>query len=152
MKPLGMELTRDADRSGSVARVMMVDDDPNDHLLLTMAARQGNVPIEFSHVGDGGELMFALEERARTGDLPQMILLDLRMPGLDGEMTMRLLRRDPDLAEIPVSVFTSSTRESDHQKSLDAGARWADAKPSNIDGMVAFANELVARVRAAGGS
>ena len=142
-----MGIGRTIEGTGRPVLVMMVDDDPNDHLLLTMAARKRNVPIEFAHVGDGGELMFDLAQRGRSGALPDMILLDLRMPGLDGPMTLKLLGKDPVLSEIPVSVFTSSTRDVDHRMSLEAGARWADSKPSDLDAMAEFAGELVTRVQ-----
>lgn len=142
---MGLDQTTEA--TSRPVLVMMVDDDPNDHLLLTMAARKRQVPIEFAHVGDGGELMLDLAERARSGALPDLILLDLRMPGLDGPMTLQLLGKDPVLSEIPVSVFTSSTRDVDHRMSVEAGARWADSKPSDMDAMAEFAGELVARVQ-----
>lgn len=126
-------------------RIVMADDDQNDHLLLLMAADAANIQAEFDLVQDGAELMMRLEQAESADELPDLIVLDLRMPGVDGHRTLDLLQRHPVLWQIPVVVFTSSTRRTDEILSYERGARWVEVKPSDFDGMISFARSLAER-------
>ena len=132
--------------AGSVAtrpiRILMADDDRNDHLLLIMAAEAAGIEADFEFVDDGSTLLLHLACVANPSDLPDLIVLDLRMPGLDGHRTLEELHAHPVLWQIPVVVFTSSTRRSDEVKSFSRGARWFETKPSDFDALVEFARAL----------
>lgn len=123
-------------------RVLMADDDRNDHLLLLMAAEAAGIDADFEFVDDGSSLLLHLADVGDAADLPDLIVLDLRMPGLDGHRTLEELHSHPVLWQIPVIIFTSSTRRSDEVKSFSRGARWFETKPSDFDALVDFARSL----------
>lgn len=127
--------------------ILVADDDHNDHLLLVMAAEAAGINAAMEFVDDGSELLLRLAAADSVTELPDLIVLDLRMPGMDGHRTLSVLQDHPVLWQIPVVVFTSSTRISDEVRSYDRGARWVDHKPSDFDGMVEFATSLVERAR-----
>lgn len=122
--------------------ILMADDDRNEQLLTVLAAEEANVNAEFTFVDDGAQLLIYLNQRVATGALPGLILLDLRMPILDGHRTIRQLQAHPVLWQIPVIAFSSSTREEDRQRSIDAGAQWFETKPSDYGEMVKFIESL----------
>ncbi len=120
----------------------MADDDRNEQLLTVLAAEEANVNAEFTFVDDGTQLLMYLNKRLEAGTLPELILLDLRMPILDGPRTLRQLQAHPELWQIPVIAFSSSTRSEDRDRSLAAGAKWFQTKPSEYSEMVKFIESL----------
>lgn len=127
---------------GRVPRVLMADDSRNEHLLMLMAAEEATVPMEFQFVDDGSALLSHLARARGAGELPDLIVLDLRMPVLDGHSTLMSLKSDPTLWEIPVVVFTTSTSTSDVERSLGLGAAFVRVKPSGFIPMMEFVREL----------
>ena len=125
--------------------VVMADDDRNDQLLTALAADQAEVDAEFTFVDDGAQLLRLLTERVERDDLPDLILLDLRMPMLSGHETLRQLQAHQILWQIPVVVFSSSSRREDEQRSFEEGATWFETKPSNFADMVDFIASLPER-------
>jgi len=112
-------------------RVLLVEDD-EDHVFLVRRAlgdlEQVAVTVE---VASNGEQ--ALEELGRArfdpGSLPHLILLDLRIPRVDGLEVLRRLRTDTGLQALPVVVLTSSERDDDREGALRLGATWFVCKP-----------------------
>ncbi|MEQ8841361.1 MAG: response regulator [Acidimicrobiales bacterium] len=136
---------RDGDRNGRRLEIVMVDDDHNDHLLMSMAAEAAGLDADFVFHDDGTTLLHRLEKLTSLEALPDLILLDLRMPGLDGHRTLEALQRHDTLWQIPVIVFTSSTRKVDETAAFANGAHWFEMKPSEFSGMVDFAEKLPER-------
>ena len=126
-------------------QILMADDDPNEHLLTVLAAEESGIAAEFTFVDDGTELLIALNRSLETNELPDLILLDLRMPRLDGHRTLTQLQAHPVLWQIPVVVFSTSTRREDIEKSFRSGARWVETKPGEFSGMVDFVKSLPSR-------
>jgi two-component system response regulator len=112
-------------------RVLLVEDD-EDHVFLVRRAlgdlEQVAVTVEVA--GNGEQ---ALEELGRArfdpGSLPHLILLDLRIPRVDGLEVLRRLRTDTGLQALPVVVLTSSERDDDREGALRLGATWFVCKP-----------------------
>jgi len=105
-------------------RVLLVEDDV-DHVFLIRRALRSVAGITVStEVARTGEQ--AIEQLLRTrfvpGALPELVLLDLRMPRLDGLEVLRRLRADPTLQSLPVVVLTSSERDDDRDQALRLGA------------------------------
>lgn len=143
------QLNPRADRSSAPnedrLRIVMADDDQNDHLLMSMAAEAAGLEADFVFHDDGGLLLYRLERMIGTADLPDLIILDLRMPGINGHRTLEALQEHAVLSQIPVVVFSTSTRRADETKAYASGAHWFVTKPSTFDGMVEFASTLPRR-------
>ncbi len=137
-------------RTGNQLRVWMADDDYNDHLFMLMAAEEAGIDADFRFLDDGSQLMLALTALDEPSDYPDIIVLDLRMPKLDGHSTLKQLQQHPDLWQVPVVVYTSSTRPVDQNESFDRGARWFETKPSTFPGMVEFAARIATYAAASG--
>jgi sigma-B regulation protein RsbU (phosphoserine phosphatase) len=116
------------------ARVMVVDDNRvNRHLLVALLERGGITRVELAEDGE--------QALARAGSFkPDLILLDLMMPHLDGFQVCRRLRADPAYADLPVLVQSSLNRSEDRARAFAAGATDYVSKPIN-------AIELLSRVR-----
>jgi CheY-like chemotaxis protein len=91
-------------------RILIVDDDPDDLELARLMLRGGPFATEFHAASDGREaLAFLRGESPHEGaPRPDLILLDLNMPRMDGRELLKILKRDPKLGSIPVVIFTTS--------------------------------------------
>jgi CheY-like chemotaxis protein len=116
----------------------MVDDDEVDAFLLRKAFAGGRVPVEFIHHLGGGELMadFAAADRAgQTGAparLPNLILLDINMPAMDGFQVLRAIRAAPATRAVPVVMFTTSNLQDDVDLAYREGANGYFVKPGSM--------------------
>ncbi len=114
--------------------VLLVEDNP-DHAELTLKAlKDGNVLNEIAWVKDGEEALDFLYHRGRYADAakaprPGLILLDLRLPKVDGHEVLRQIKGDEDLRSIPVIMLTTSEREDEICQSYKAGANSFVSKP-----------------------
>lgn len=119
------------------ADVLLVEDSPYD-AELTMATMREHYPgnhIEW--VKDGpSALDFLFREGAfqdRDTAHPRLVLLDLKLPGMDGIEVLRMIKSDPSLRRIPVVILTSSAQESDLLKSYELGINSYVVKPVDSD-------------------
>ena len=115
-------------------RVLLVEDD-EDHVFLIRRALTDleDVAVTVEVVGDGEQATERLaRSRYEPGGRPQLVLLDLKMPRLDGLEVLRRIRADEATAPLPVVVLTSSERPEDREAAVAAGATWFVCKP--IDG------------------
>ncbi len=114
-------------------RILLVDDDPRDRELALDALRQFNLANEVVPLRDGAEALDYLYRRGefvgRTDVDPAVVLLDLKMPRVDGFEVLRQLKTDPTKRMIPVVVMTSSREEQDLMRSYDAGVNAYVVKP-----------------------
>jgi two-component system response regulator len=136
------------DIPGRRLRIVMVDDDRNDHLLMSMAADAAGLGAEFIFHADGTMLLHRLESLIGLDALPDLVILDLRMPGMDGRRTLEALQAHDVLWQVPVVVFSTSTRQADEAMAYANGAHWFVTKPSTFSGMVDFASSLEWRANA----
>jgi CheY-like chemotaxis protein len=115
-------------------RVLLVEDDEDHAFLIRRALRDlDGTTIEVELVRDGEQAIACLERGhfdERT--LPQLVLLDLKIPRQDGFEVLRRIRADAALRTLPVVVMTSSERDDDRDQALRLGATWYVCKP--IDG------------------
>ena len=115
---------------------ILVAEDNEDHLFfITRAlteASDGELQIE--SVTDGAEVLDYIHQRGEYADRlrPHMILLDLKMPKIDGLGVLRELKGDPELRRIPIAVLTSSDRPEDVAASYDHGGNTYIVKPSSF--------------------
>ena len=117
----------------SVQSILLAEDNAND-VALTLAALRGNhVANEVVVVRDGAEALDYLYRRQRFADRhtdnPGLILLDLKMPKVDGLEVLRQVKGDPGLKTIPVVMLTSSREEQDVLLTYDLGVNAYVVKP-----------------------
>ena len=104
-------------------KILLVEDDPDIQLITRLSLEVGG-GYEVLVCGSGAEAV-----RSAPAYAPQMILLDLMMPGMDGLATMDALRKLPQLAETPVVFFTANTHAQMRQDLLRRGALDIVLKP-----------------------
>ena len=110
--------------------ILIVDDEPeNIELLDRRLSRRGFTVIGATSAEEG--LKVALAER------PALILMDIKMPNLDGFDAMRMLQADPLTACIPVIALTAHAMQEDRDRALDAGAKDYETKPVDLDRLLA---------------
>lgn len=115
-------------------KVLLVDDDPDDQYLTQRALKATGLNVELSMVENGRELMELLNQNAAKPELlPDLILLDLNMPEMDGLATLRELRRITIKKRIYLVVFTTSNSTFDIHESYDHGADYFLTKPGNFN-------------------
>ena len=118
-----------------VLQVLLVEDDVADVALIENAFADHEIRTVLHHVPDGAEaLAFLRREGTYTGvPRPDLILLDLNMPRVDGREALAAIKADDDLKAIPVIVFTTSATDSDVVASYSAHASAYVTKPIDLD-------------------
>ncbi|MEV4627081.1 response regulator [Micromonospora sp. NPDC049523] len=116
-------------------RILVVDDDPGDVLMIEEALGDSDVHKAIDVVSDGQEAMEFLRRQGRhLGAVrPDVILLDLNMPRMDGRQVLSAVKGDADLRTIPVVVLTTSNADTDIIGSYTLQANAYVAKPIDLD-------------------
>jgi CheY-like chemotaxis protein len=125
----------------------MTDDDKDDCFLAQEAFLEISQQITFSCLEDGIKLMDYLSEHSSLEDnrFPSMILLDLNMPRKDGRQTIKEIKSNPRLLNIPIVIFTTSKEEKDKCIVMKAGADLFITKPSSYEEWVQIMESLAER-------
>jgi CheY-like chemotaxis protein len=117
----------------TLKRVLYAEDDPRDAELTLDALAEHRLANEVVHVRDGAEALDYLYRRGQFADRgpgqPAVVLLDLKMPKVDGLEVLRTIKADPELRVIPVVVMTSSSEEGDLVRSYELGVNAYVVKP-----------------------
>jgi two-component system, response regulator len=130
----------------SLKRILLVDDSPRDTELIIEALSTNNLANEVLSLSDGAEALDYLYRRGQFADRgngqPIVILLDLKMPKVDGIEVLRQVKTDPDLKVIPVVVMTSSREEQDLINTYELGVNAYVVKPLKFNEFVAAVAQL----------
>ena len=114
-------------------RILLAEDDPRDVELILQGLRSSYLANDVMVVGDGAEALDYLYRRGRFADrpdtLPALVLLDIKMPKVNGLEVLREIRNNRDLAAIPVVMMTSSREESDVDAAYALGCNAFVVKP-----------------------
>ena len=127
--------------------VLLAEDNPDEAYLLRRAFRQAGLPHEIIEVRDGVATMEYLKgtppftDRARY-PFPRLLLLDLKMPKVNGFEVLAWLETRPEFSSLPAVVLSSSVFQGDSQKALDLGAREFLTKPYDMEELVTLAEGL----------
>ena len=127
--------------------ILLVEDNPDDEALTLRALKKNNIRNEVIVAHDGAE---ALEYLFGTGKftgrntdlIPQVVLLDLKLPKVDGLEVLRRLRADQRTKLLPVVILTSSTEEQDRIKGYDLGANSYVRKPVDFSQFIDAVRQL----------
>jgi two-component system response regulator len=124
----------------SLKRILLVEDSLRDAELILDALHANQLANEVVHVRDGAEALNYLYRRGqfagRLGDQPALMLLDLKLPKLDGLEVLRQVKGDAALKMIPVVMMTSSREERDLVRSYELGVNAYVVKPMKFQDFV----------------
>jgi two-component system response regulator len=123
------------------AEVLLVEDTPEDAELMIRALRKGGFANRLHHVEDGAAALDFLFARGAyadrdVSDLPKVLLLDLKLPKVDGLEVLRELRADGRTRSLPVVMITSSREDRDLQEAYRIGANSYVVKPVDFQQFV----------------
>jgi len=131
----------------NVVEILIVEDSPQDLELALRALKKANVSNRIQVARDGAEaLEFIFGEGAHAGrkieNGPKVVLLDLKLPKVDGLEVLQRLKSDPRTKTIPVVVLTSSKEQSDVVESYKLGVNSYIVKPVNFEGFMEAVQKL----------
>jgi CheY-like chemotaxis protein len=115
--------------------ILLVDDDPDCRLLIRDAIAECKVSNAVFEAGNGMEALDFLKRRGRFAGAPRpgLIYLDLEMPGMDGQATLKAIKADPELRDIPVVMMTGVCDEQEMKTAAATGANSYTVKPANVE-------------------
>lgn len=125
--------------------ILLVEDNPLDAELTMLSLKDQKLANTITWVKDGEQALDyvfrrgAYAERKDTG--PRLVLLDLKMPRVDGIEVLRAIRSDERTKRIPVVVMTSSQEESDIAQTYDLGVNSYVVKPVDFDGLASIVQQ-----------
>lgn len=127
--------------------IMLVEDNPDDEALTVRALKKNKIVNEVVVARDGVEALNYLfgegiHAGRNTAELPQVVLLDLKLPKLDGLGVLRRLRADDRTKLLPIVILTSSNEDQDRINGYDLGANSYVRKPVDFDQFVVAAAQL----------
>ena len=130
------------------ARILLVDDNRMDVELTLDAFEQAHLGNDIEVARSGQEALDRLFAGAPDADgrirpLPDLILLDLKMPGIDGMEVLRRIKQTPVSRRVPVIILTSSSDQGDRALAYDAGANSYLVKPVSFDGFLEVVHHLL---------
>lgn len=121
--------------NGNPAVILLVEDNAGDARLAAEALKDGKISNDLRHVVDGVEAMQFLRKQGPYKDVPRpdLMLLDLNMPRMDGREVLEEMSKDPMLLNIPVVVLTTSDSDNDIINSYSRNANCYISKPVDYD-------------------
>lgn len=127
--------------------ILLVEDSKDDLDMTLRALRKANLANHIQVARDGAEALdFIFCEGVHAGrkieDVPRLILLDLKLPKIDGKEVLQRVKSDPRTKRIPVVVLTSSQEQKDVIESYQLGVNSYIVKPVNFEGFAAAVQEL----------
>jgi two-component system response regulator len=127
--------------------ILLVEDNPHDAELTIRALKKANLANRLIHVHDGAEALDFLFARGiyadrNIGNKPKVILLDIKMPKVDGIEVLRQLKLNEATRTIPVVIMTSSKEEQDIITSYDLGVNSYVVKPVDFEGFAKAVSQL----------
>jgi two-component system response regulator len=131
----------------SKVEILLVEDNPHDAEMTIRALKRVNLANRLIHVKDGAEALDFIFSRGtfvgrNTAEKPKVILLDIKMPKVDGIEVLRQIKADPHTKTIPVVIMTSSKEEQDVFTSYNLGVNSYVVKPVDFEGFAKAVSEL----------
>jgi CheY-like chemotaxis protein len=121
-----------------IESILLVDDDLDDKYFFSMALDEVNERITLFTASDGKEALEKLQFIR-----PDVILLDMVMPGMNGASFLKAIKRDRTLSDIPVIIYTTSLSIFDESEMLKLGAYHVYIKPVSLPDTIAIIKEIV---------
>lgn len=124
--------------------ILLLEDEPADTYLVKMALKEGNVLVNLHHVVDGQEGLNFLRkmDKYAFAPRPDLILLDLNMPCMNGYEFLKVIKSNPMFSDIPVVVLTTSNVEHDVVRSYESGVASYITKPVDMAQFMAAIHQI----------
>jgi CheY-like chemotaxis protein len=124
--------------------VLLVEDDPGDVMMTREAFHDYKLNNELHVVSDGAEAMAFLRQEGEYAGRPRpdLVLLDLNLPRMDGRQVLEAIKSDPELASIPVVVLTTSENEDDVLRSYSLHANAYVTKPVDFQRFIEVVRQI----------
>ena len=124
----------------TVHHICMADDDMDDYYLFKTALYEVNESVKLTYFGSCDSLLDYLKT---SNNLPDLIVLDINMPGTDGYNCLIAIKNDSKIADIPVIFYSTSSEPVLIQNAYDSGARQYIVKPYSIELLKEYIRELL---------
>jgi chemotaxis family two-component system response regulator Rcp1 len=126
--------------------ILLVEDNEGDIILTTEAFKDMKLDNKISVVRDGEEaLRFLKKQGEHAGaSTPQLVLMDINLPGMDGKQLLDIIKKDDELKEIPVVMLTCSDTDADISECYDKHVNWYITKPIDYDKYTKVMHEIEA--------
>lgn len=125
--------------TSKTARIVIIEDNPGDVLLIEKALKAKHIASDLTCFEDGQKAIQCLAK----GEAPDLVVLDLNLPKVEGIEVLKMIRSTPRLSDVPVVVFTSSESSADRQRTARLGATRFITKPSGLDDFLRVAGKAV---------
>jgi CheY-like chemotaxis protein len=127
--------------------VLYVEDSADDFLLLKLASRKCGTPFNLQHADDGDKAIAYLSGAGSYADreehpFPDLVLLDLKMPRLDGFEVLQWIRTNPATKSLPVVVLAGSAFRADIRRALELGANSYASKPAKFNELEVLVDQI----------
>jgi CheY-like chemotaxis protein len=124
--------------------ILLVEDDPGDVLMTREAFSDYKLRNQLHVVSDGADAMAFLRQEGEYADLPRpdLVLLDLNLPRMDGRQVLESIKSDPELSSIPVVVLTTSEAEDDVLRSYSLHANAYVTKPVDFERFIEVVRQI----------
>ena len=131
----------------SPRNVLYVEDSATDFALLKRASQKCGTPFSLRHVEDGEKAVAYLSGVGEYGDreehpFPDLVLLDLKLPRLDGFEVLQWIRSNPGTMSLPVVVLAGSSFRADIRRALELGANSYAAKPGKFEELQVLIDQI----------
>jgi len=124
--------------------VLYVEDDPSDFELMEIAFEECDILVDLRAATNGAEAIEELQ-RMTSGSarrFPDLVLVDLNLPGLPGEQVLAFINESPDLRAIPTVVLSTSSAQNDRRRCNELGATDYLVKPNRFEAFLAMARHV----------
>src|SRR5579862_341303 len=122
-------------------KVFIVDDDPDDRQIIMQAFVENHSQFGCLFFENAGQLLNSMNTEGN--ELPNLILLDLNMPGITGLQALKEIRQNKKFAQIPVIVLTTSKLKKDRVSSYELGASWFLTKPDSFSKLLKIVDAII---------
>ena len=126
--------------------ILLVEDNEGDIILTTEAFKDMKLENQISVVRDGEEALRFLKKQEEhvNAPTPQLVLMDINLPGMDGKQLLDIIKKDEALKEIPVVMLTCSDTDADISECYDKHVNWYITKPIDYDKYTKVMHEIEA--------
>ena len=136
--------------NGDLRPILAAEDEESDRMILELVYQKANLSHPLIIVHDGQEAVDYLSGKGRYGDraahpLPGLIVLDLKMPRMNGFDVLAWLAGQPEFKNLPTVILSSSSYEADIQKARQLGARDYFVKPHSFEELIGIVQKIEAR-------